>query len=387
MRIAVSLGGTDYGQSGIGVYTRAIIPRIFRAIADGEDDIVVMGTRKESAAYEDVLVDIPRIELPSVFDSAGGNALFHFLAAGPVLTRAGISVALFPAANRRMPAYSPIPTVAVVHDLAQLHVKRKYDPLRMLYFRRALLPALRRASRVVAISSATKNDLLQALNWPPSRIALVPNGVDAARFTPPTERDERIRRAREVLGIQSPYVLYLSRLEHPGKNHLRLVKAFASSSIAARHSLVLAGADWGARSRIRETAEQLRVERRVHLPGFVVDDLTPGLLAGADAVAMVGLREGFGLPALEALAAGRPLFVSNTGALPEVTGDLASCCDPLDSESIQFAMDKALSDTSFRRRALLEGPQWAQRYDWDHTARSLLSLCRQVVREEKIRLQ
>lgn len=381
----MSLSGTDFGQSGIGVYTRAILPRMFRALAGTQDEMVVMGTSKEFAAYEDVLPGISRIEIPSMFVSAGINAFFHFVAAGPMLLRAGVSALLLPAANRRMTAYSPIPTVAVVHDLAQLHVAHKYDALRMMYFRRALLPALRKASQLVAISSSTKNDLLHVLHWPASRITIVPNGVDADRFTPPVEQDSRIRRVHKALRIDTPYVLYLGRLEHPGKNHLRLVEAFAASRLAARHSLVLAGADWGARGRIRECAERVGVGHRVHLPGFIADEMAPGLLAGADAVAMVGLREGFGLPALEALSAGRPLFVSNTGALPEVTGDLATTCDPFDIRSIQQAMDKALTDTSFRQRALQEGPRFVQRYGWDATALSLLSLCRGVVRNGTVR--
>jgi glycosyltransferase involved in cell wall biosynthesis len=287
-----------------------------------------------------------------------------------------------PAADRRVVANSRIPSVAVVHDLAQLHVARKYDPLRMAYFKHALLPALRRASRVVAISSCTKNDLTKAFDWSPERIAVVPNGVEAAKFTPPRENDERVLRAREWLKMDSPYILYLSRLEHPGKNHLRLIEAFATSELAARHSLVLAGADWGALSQIRETAARFQVTPRVRIAGFVPDEIVPGLVAAADSVAMVGLHEGFGLPAVEALAAGRPLFVANTGALTEVTGDLAATCDPFDCTSIRRALEKTISDMDFRQRARTEGPAWARRYDWNATAESLVSICRQVARDE-----
>ena len=119
-------------------------------------------------------------------------------------------------------------------------------------------------------------------------------------------------------------------------------------------SLVLAGADWGAYARIRETVARLRIDHRVHMAGFVEDEIVPGLVAGADSVAMVGLHEGFGLPALEALAAGRPLFVSNTGALTEVTGDLAASCDPLDCASIQRALENTIADANFNRSKPLQ---------------------------------
>ena len=381
MRLALTLGGTDCGRSGIGVYTRAIIPRLLQALEASRDELVVLGTPNEFQAYEDVLGNARRVVLTSALTAPGPNALFHLISAGPLLARAGASALLLPAASRRVLAYSPIPTVAVVHDLAQLHVARKYDFWRTAYFNYAALPAIRRSSRVVAISQSTRNDIARAFKWPHSRIAVVPNGVDAARFTPPQIADKRVITARERLKIQSPYVLYLGRLEHPGKNHLRLMDAFAMSRIAERHSLVLAGADWGAYSRIREAAARLNIEHRIHMTGFVDDEIVPGLVAGADSVAMVGLHEGFGLPALEALAAGRPLFVANTGALPEVTGDLAATCDPLDCDSIRRALEKTIADPNFRQRAATEGPEYAHRYGWDSTAESLLTICRQVARD------
>ena len=384
MKLALALGGTDRGRSGIGVYTRAIIPRLNRALEACGGQLVVIGTPSDIQAYDDVLRGARRQVIPAICSAPGPNALFHLAGAAQLAARADASVLLLPAANRRMVTNSSIPTVAVVHDLAQLHVSRKYDLLRMSYLRYLMMPALRRASRVVAVSNATRNDVARAFDWPISQIHVVSNGVDAKRFAPPTNNDERVRVARNQLQINSPYILYLARLEHPGKNHLRLIEAFANSNIAANHSLVLAGADWGALPLIREIIARLGVENRVLVTGFVPDEITPGLVAGADAVAMVGLHEGFGLPALEALAAGRPLFVARTGALTEVTGNLAADCDPLDCKSIQAALDKVLSDKTLRQRALAEGPEFAMRYDWDATAEALFAICQEVASVPKI---
>src|SRR5262249_24718766 len=128
----------------------------------------------------------------------------------------------------------------------------------------------------------------------------------------------------------------------PGKNHLHLLRAFAASPARASHVLALAGSDWGALGRIQNEIARLGLEREVRVLGYVPDELVSGLVAGADAVMMVGLYEGFGLPALEALAAGRPVVASRTGALPAVVGDLAALCDPLDERSIADALDRAL---------------------------------------------
>ena len=380
MKLVLALGGTDYGQSGIGVYTRALIPRLRRALEMAGDELVVFGTPKDIHAYDGALQGVRQIIISSIFTKPALNAFFHLTQASLTLARENASVLLLPAANRRMLTLSPIPTVAVVHDLAQLHVAHKYDPLRMIYFRHILLPALRQASQLVAVSESTKKDLLRAIQWPSNRLCVVSNGVDAAKFAPPLPNDSRIQNARRRFALDSPYILYLGRLEHPGKNHVRLVEAFASSNLTTNHSLVLAGADWGARTRIQESVARLGIGHRVHFTGYVPDELVPGLVAGADAVTMVGLREGFGLPALEALAAGRPLLVSNTGALTEVTGNLAVHCDPFDCRSIRAGLEMAIADANMRQRAHDEGPKWAKDHGWEKTADSLLSICRETAR-------
>ncbi|HRI62645.1 MAG TPA: glycosyltransferase family 1 protein [Polyangium sp.] len=377
MQLILALGGTDYGQSGIGVYTRAIIPRLRRALEMTGDELVVFGTPKDIHSYAEIVNGVRHLVISPLFTRPGPNAAFHLVRAASILAHQSASVLLLPAANRRVLIHSPIPTVSVVHDLAQLHVARKYDALRMIYFRHLLLPTLRRAAHIVAVSESTKSDLLTAFNCPSLRISVIPNGVDTAKFAPPSPNEPRNHKS----AFDSPYVLYLGRLEHPGKNHVRLVQAFAASELTKNHSLVLAGADWGARARIQELVTHLGISGRVHFTGFVPDKLVPKLVAGADVVAMVGLREGFGLPALEALAAGRPLLVSNTGALTEVTGNLAVHCNPFDCNSIRSALEKAISDPEVRRRANEEGPRWAREYDWDKTAASLLAICRAVALE------
>ena len=94
---------------------------------------------------------------------------------------------------------------------------------------------------------------------------------------------------------------------------------------------------------------------------------------------MVGLREGFGLPALEALSAGRPVFVASTGALPEVVGELGVTCDPEDERAITSALERALLDDVVRRKAAEQGPLYARGRGWDATARGLVAACREAV--------
>lgn len=377
MKIAFALAGSDRGRSGVGRYVEQVLPRLLaRARARG-DDVVALGTANDFAAYERLLGGVERRAVPLQADAPGPSAAWHLGLAGREARRAGADVLLLPAANRRVAWSSALPTVAVVHDLAQLHVPGKYDALRMLYVRRVVVAALARATALVAVSEATRAHL-EAATGRRGDVLVVPNGVDAERFAAASPADAASARARVTGG--APYFLYLSRLEHPGKNHLRLLDAYARSAARATHRLVLVGADWGAAGEILSRAAQLGVAERVRWLGFAEDHELPGLVSGADALLMVGLCEGFGLPALEGLAAGRPIVASTTGAVLEATGPLAAPCDPYDPASIASALDRAAHDAALRERAAREGPAWARRFDWERVAGALLDRCAEVSR-------
>jgi glycosyltransferase involved in cell wall biosynthesis len=335
----------------------------------------VIGNAREADAYAPVvegaaLVRAPRMDAPAL------SALWYLARCGDLARAADADVLLLPAANRRLTARSPVPTVAVVHDLANLHVRRKYDILRMAYLRWVMLSALRTATEIVAVSQTTRDDLVNMLGATGERARVVPNGVDTARFAARDRDDAHVASARKEAGLETPYLLYPARLEHPGKNHVRLLTAYAHSALARTHRLALAGADWGAEDRIRREIARLGLEETVKLLGYISDEALACLVAGAEAILVVGLYEGFGLPALEGLAAGRPAVVSGTGAARESVGSLAVVCDPYDAESLRVALEQVVSDTHLRERAAREGPGWAATWTWDRTARGLLDACR-----------
>lgn len=380
LHVAVALGGTDLGKSGIGTYVREVLPPLIEQVTADGGRVTVFSHAAELAAYDAVLAGARRKRLFAVPLAPGLNALWHLVRAGPAAKRLGADVLLLPAANRRIAGSSPVPTVAVVHDLAQLRVERKYDRLRMFYFHRVLLPAFRKPNRLVAVSAATRQDLVHTLGLAEDRIRVVYNGVNAELFRTIAPDSDQVVAARRAFGLEGrPYLLYPARLEHPGKNHVRLLKAFAASGLAATHTLALTGADWGAGEMLRGLAAALRLEQSVKFLGFVSAAQLPGLVAGADAVLMLGLHEGFGLPALEGLSAGRPVCVSRTGALPEVVGPLGVQCDPLDETAISAALLQVTRDDTIRQRCALEGPTWADRFSWRRTAQGLLEACREAV--------
>lgn len=375
MRVAIPLGGTDWGRSGIGTYVKAVLPRMARLLADAGGSLFVIGNRVELEVYAPSLAGVEQVRIGPLFNRPVPSALWYLAEAARRAERSGADVVLYPAAQRRFSVVRPIPSVGVIHDLGQLHLAGKYDPLRMFYFKRLMLPLVSQASRLVAISEATRADMVRFMGLPESAVDVVPLGVDLERFAPLPATAPQVQAARRATGLPERYLLYAARLEHPAKNHLRLLQAFAQSSLRDSHVLALAGGDWGGRELLSAEIARLGLGGRARLLGYVEDGVLPGLIAGADAVIMVGLTEGFGLPALEALAAGRPLCAANAGALPEVVGPLASLCDPLSVPSMAAALERAVNDAALRERAAREGPTWAAARSWDSTSKGLIAVC------------
>lgn len=379
MRVAFPLGGTDWGRSGIGTYVRCLLPHLVTQLRDAGGSLVALGNRRELDAYRAALEGADTVQVPLVFDRPAASAAWYLLDAGRFAGATGADVILYPAAQRRCSLRSPVPTVAVVHDLGQFHAQGKYDPLRVFYFKRLMIPLLRGASRHVAISQATRDDMVQHMGLRGDAIDVVYNGVDCTRFVPMDEKSEPVATARRQSGLEGPYLLYPARLEHPAKNHMRLLAAFAQSAARRTHTLALAGGDWGAGPMLEAEIARLGLTESVRVLGFLPDEIFPGLVAGADGVIMVGLTEGFGLPALEALSAGRAVCAARAGALPEVVGDLAAMCDPLEPSSIATALDRLVGDDALRAQAASEGPGWAAERGWDRTAFGLLRVCQSAV--------
>ncbi len=376
MRLAVTLGGTDWGRSGLGTYTRALLPRLEQELSEAGDSLVAIGTHKDFEAYADVLGDTECSVVPGYTNHPALSAAWYLTRAGAHARAVGADVLLLPAANRRAALYPGLPTVGVIHDLAQFNIPGKYDGLRTRYVQYLLPKAFAAMNALVAVSHATQADVARVLSCPPEHIHVVANGVDTQRFTPRAE--VQVAGARARLGLEGPYLLYPSRLEHPGKNHLRLLSAYAASSARDSHQLVLVGADWGAEGLIRAELERLGLGARVRLLGYVEAELLPVLISGAAAVIAVGLCEGFGLPALEALSAGIPVVAARAGALPEVVGELGILCDPFDTGDMALALARAASDEAFAARVREEGPAYARLRGWERTCQGLLAVCRSV---------
>lgn len=283
---------------------------------------------------------------------------------------------LFHATDITLPRLAK-PSVITICDLTTLLFPQFHTRMNRWYQRLALPGMLRRADAIIAISQATKDDLIQHLRVDPERIYVTPLGVDHNRFVaqPPGAANAQVRSA---LGIEVPYLLAVGTLE-PRKNLVTLLHAYATLSPATPPLVLAGGQGWG-NPALAALIDTLGIRERVHLTGYVADELLPSLYGAAEIFVYPSFYEGFGLPVLEAMACGAPVITSNTSSLPEVAGDAALLVDPQDHEALAAVLSRLVGDEKERRTLSERGIERAQRFTWQHTAQITLDVYRSVIR-------
>lgn len=283
---------------------------------------------------------------------------------------------LFHATEHLLPPLRGIPTVLTVHDLIFEHLPEHHRLLNRAYLGATMPLYCRRASAIIAVSEATKRDLVALYGLPPERISVIPEAADP-RFRP--QPQEAVERVRARYGLPPRYVLAVGTIE-PRKNLPRLVDACGPLlDDGLIDALVLVGGlGWLYEGFLRHV-EASPWRERVIRPGFVPDDDLPAVYAGAVATAQPSLYEGFGLPVLEAMASGCPVCASETSSLPEVGGDAALYFDPNDTEAIAATLRALAADPDLRAAMSQRGAERAARFSWERTAQETLALYERVI--------
>lgn len=278
----------------------------------------------------------------------------------PSIERLVGAVDVVHAPNFVLPVTGDIPGVVTVHDLSFLSETAFAGGHRL----RDLVPwSVERAARVLVPSAAVKAELHDYVpGVPDERIVVTHEGVSQVFYGATPLPDSTLA----GMGIRRPYALAVGTIE-PRKNLPRLLDAWRRAR-PAEWTLVVAGPEgWG--PRLPETPG-------VTLVGWVGDETLPGLLAAAELFCYPSLYEGFGLPPLEAMAAGAPALVGAYPAAAETVGDAAELVDPLDVDAIAGALDRLTSDETLRRSYALAGKARAASFTWERTAAATLAAYR-----------
>jgi glycosyltransferase involved in cell wall biosynthesis len=292
------------------------------------------------------------------------------------LTGRGIDV--YHSTQLSLPARRAYPAVITIHDVAPLIWPGQY--LRLPYSRigHAWQYALaKRADAIIAVSDATKRDVIDRLGVPQERITVIPEAVDR-EFDPPS-REEAQALARERFGSGERYVLYVGQFD-PRKNVRGLLRAFAVAAESdAELRLVIVGDLGKLAGNLRDALSSEPVPReRVIVTGFVDDQTLAALYAGAECLLHAALLEGFGLTALESLAAGTPVVGYAGGAVAEVVGDAGLLVRSGDEDGLGEALRRYLTDAALRASLRGRTRARASAFSWDRAADETLAVYRRV---------
>jgi glycosyltransferase involved in cell wall biosynthesis len=331
--------------SGIGTYLQAIVPRVTERLTEAR--FTLLGDRDE---LRDVVAEGPRVQHRSF--RAPIYSVREQVGLAWAIPR---DTTMFWAPHYNIPLLHGALLAVMVHDVNHL-VMPQSSALRRAYARVMFRAVARRARVVMCNSHFTAGEIGRVVR-PRAPVVVTRLGVESGwlAVSPSSTPAER------------PYFLYVGNVK-PHKNLPRLLAAFAQVAPAIPHRLVIVGEHEGFRSGDDEALRMAgRLGDRVMLTGHVSREALERWVRGCDALLLPSLYEGFGLPALEALACGRAVGVSRAGALPEVCGPEADYFDPLDVESIAASLRRLANaangrDAQDRRRA------WARQFDWDRCA-------------------
>jgi glycosyltransferase involved in cell wall biosynthesis len=257
-----------------------------------------------------------------------------------------------------VPLAAPCPSVTTFHDLQHKRYPEYFRWFDLPFWKFLLWAAAHRSRRLIAVSEATRADLLRFYRRRAGRVVVIPHGVNPEFFT--------LDRSRTDL-----YFLCVSTL-HVHKNIERLVRAYASKPRAEK--LILAGLRGFRAPEIEALIAELGVGDRVTIPGWLPRAELMQLYARAHAFVYPSTFEGFGMPILEAMAAGIPVACSDIPPLREVAGDAALFFDPLDDAALAAALDRIAADTELRKSLASSGPERARPFTWQRTAEKTLAV-------------
>lgn len=272
--------------------------------------------------------------------------------------------------------YKPKHTVNTLHDLATRVCPWAYTSQAIHLWEGYFEHAQNKCDVLLAVSEATKHDVVKELKIPADRVFVAPNAARASsqRMEDGPQRQSLLKKWN--LTGDTPFILYGGTLE-PRKNCDKLVKAFAEmirSHPSLPHKLVLAGGNW---NRLDLDLRVLAVEEgmagRVITTGYVSNDEMNALMSACEAFAYISQYEGFGMPLLEAMVCGAPVVTSNLSCMPEVVGNAGVLVSPSDINEIAEALFVLVTDEkeNLRRRALSQTR--AKDFSWEKTARLTLA--------------
>lgn len=359
---------------GVGVLLRNLLREMGRIAGDDETTLITLRGKELPPLFNNERrIETFRIDRPNRFNWIADHLLLPGL-----VRRSGAEVFLATDFNSYLRPMRGVEVVSIAYDLIPFVFPEAMaaQPLPVRIGWRTNFVKLKESRRIIAISEATRNDLVGLFGIEPARIEVIQPGIDHGLFNASRSADENAR--RDILGrygIVGEYFLYVGDSEWR-KNLRRVLEAL--SGLDATAKLVIVGKKAPTDPLLRSWIDEFSLREKVVLCGFVPDSDLPSLYGAATAFLFPSLYEGFGFPVAEAMACGCPVLTSTVSSMPEVAGNAAILVDPESVTEIRTAMQRLRSDAGLGRELRRAGPCQAARFDWDRCARATLAVLRRA---------
>jgi len=379
--------------AGIGRYSQNLIKNLLEI--DHDDEFVLFMTPEDKREFDQlkienslkigncklkiVVVDIPhysiaeQVKLPQIIARENCD-LVHFL-------------------NFNHPIRYQGKFIVTIHDLTLFfypETARETNLLKRFAFKKIMLHALKKSKMIIAVSQNTKKDIIKYFKTDPGKIVVIPEAADDKSFVLPSK--ELIQNLQSSYHISNfPIILYVGQWR-PHKNIAGLIEAFGKLRKEIKAKLVIIGKPDPKHKSVQETIDKLDLksdivtlghtsdiaEESVIMPGFVSNDELAAWYNLATIFVFPSFYEGFGLPGLEAMAAGTPVVASKTSSLPEVYQDAALYFNPSNSSEIADKIKIVLRDQKIRDQLIKKGKKQAKKYSWKKTTEETLKVYKEI---------
>ena len=378
MKIAIELQPCLKNRSGVGIYTYELSKGL-----QAYEQIELQGDVFNFLERNDLKQDLMGLnfnkETCKLFPYGIYRRIWHYLPIkyNQLFKREAQLTHFF---NFIVPPHIEEKVINTIYDLTFEFYPETMDKRNLRRIKRDLAYSLERPDKIVTISEATKQDMIQHLRVDPSKIEVIYCGVDFKRFNDVGSNSHSVR---EKYQLPDQYVLYMGTLE-PRKNIETLIEAFKRFKVEGDKSnaeikLVLEGKKGWLYEGIFKKIQELGLENDVVDLGYIDEVDKPALYQMAQCFVFPSIYEGFGIPVIEAMAAGTPVITTNVSSLPEVAGEAGILVNPKDTVALAEGMNQLTTNETKRQELIQKGYIQAQKFSWETSAEKLYKVYKELL--------
>lgn len=353
------------GHSGIWHYIVATTTELLK-----DHQVTLLIHPSDRAVFPLQHANLHFIEIPEFLKKPVLSTFFHLyiLPWWPGFKR--YDLVILPAGNRRLFAHYPPHTALTFHVIPQLSLSRKHDIFRLFYLKFMIGRYLHKAPAIYTTSESTRSDLRRLFGVPGNRIRVNYNGYDPQTLENPTALGE----LKTKFGFKGRYILYVSRIGDPSRNHLNLLDAYQKlpQIVKEEYELVCVGEILNGAEKVMKHWNKLECKRQVQFPGYVDSLDLAGLYKHASLYVLPSLYEVYGITLLEAFASGVPVVCSNTSSLPEIGKNAVLTFNPKRPKEIAKAMSSVLLNVELANQLTARAYKRLEDFSWERHCKRLL---------------